>query len=87
MQVSSRPSPRVTLAQNLLISDAQALSTTWSPAATRSLRLDCWADTLEDVQTNANTAAETVAVVVVAIMINLHVFQLKDIEPSRKRAA
>src|SRR5215467_14036736 len=89
MQVSTRPSPRVTLGQNLLISDAQALSTAWTPAATRSARLDCWADKLEHVQTNANTAAETVAVVALVIMINLpfHQKPLKDIERSRKRAA
>jgi hypothetical protein len=41
MQSMTRPSPGVTLPQNLLMSTAQALRTFWTAAATRSLRPDC----------------------------------------------
>jgi hypothetical protein len=89
MQTSSRPSPRLTLPQNLLTSAAQAPSIAWTAAATRSLRLGCWADRPEDVQTNANTATETVvATFVMLFMINLpfHEKQLKDIGRSPENA-
>ena len=70
MQTSIRPSPRLTLPQNLLTSGAQACCTAWTAAATRSRILD-WADALDGIQTNAKVATEKTAVLVVVNMVYL----------------
>src|SRR5262245_51417608 len=67
MQSRTRPSPRLTLPQNLLISAAQAPWTASIAEATRSLRSD-WADRLEGAQSAAKSAAGAIMVLeIVAI--------------------